>query len=124
MLVGSGQCFRSNIFKPTRSTDIPRMSNDENACALCAGMDTQSSFFELRRKAECSLEDFDKVSLITEDQAFGFRPGEILKRLQIRSQTHPAALMCERSSNAISRHAISLVPSSGENIPRDVRSTA
>jgi hypothetical protein len=87
-------------------------------------MDTQSSLFELRRKAERSLEDFDKVPLITEDQAFGFLHGEILKRRQIRSQTDPAALMCERLSNAISRHALSLVPSSGENIPRDVRSTA
>jgi hypothetical protein len=96
----------------------------ENACALCAGMGAQSSLFELQRKAERSLEDFDKVSLITEDQAFGFRHGEILKRLQSRSQTHPAALICERLSNGISRHAISLVPSSGENIPRDVRSTA
>src|ERR1700730_8211877 len=84
-------------------------------------MDTQSSLFELRRKAERSLEDFDKVSLVTEDQTFGFRPGEILKRLQIRSQTHPAALMCERFSNAAILPGTTFFPFSGVNLPRDDR---
>jgi hypothetical protein len=123
----------SNIFKPARSTDIPRISNDESTFMPTKGLKMHTPFagdghaeftFRVTKEGRTFPRGFRQSIFNHEGSGFGFRHGEILKRLQIRSQTHPVALMCERLSNAISRHAISLVLSSGENFPRDVRSTA